>query len=96
MPTLNIVYYDPFNTDEEDYVAAHYLNGERCETIHTFYAAMREWRNKPDRIIPLYEAADARYYPDMAFAGVRAGIFAMGQLFIRNLIREYRCKDKSA
>lgn len=92
---LSIVFYDPFDPDEEAYVAEHYCCGQKREMIAEFYRAMRHWRSE-SRIVPFYEAADARLYPDMAYAGVRAGIFSMGQLLIRNLLREYRTSLRGA
>lgn len=88
MPELNIVYYDPFNPDEEAYVAEHYCDGQRQDLIARFYEAMREWRIKRPPI-PHYEASDMAHYPDMAYAGGRAGILAMGMMIIRNHQREY-------
>lgn len=88
MPELNIVYYDPFNPDEEAYVTEHYCDGQRQDLIATFYQLMREWRIKRPPI-PMYEAADMAHYPDMAYAGSRAGIFAWGMMIIRNHQREY-------
>lgn len=89
MYTLNIVRYDPFDASEEAYIAANYADGERADLVTRFYEAMREFR-KGDWAVPWSDAADARHYPDMAYAGARAGIYSMGQLTIRGLMRQYR------
>lgn len=88
---ISIVFYDPFDAAEEDYVAQHYP--AQCPAlIARFYAAMREWR-QGCRTSPRYEAVDAMYYPDMAYAG-QVGVSAMGQAVIRSLIRQYRIEKE--
>lgn len=86
-PCIGVVRHDPFDADEEAYVAQHYACGERGELIAAFYARMREWwRGQQES--PQHEGVDARHFPDMAYAG-RVGITAMGQAIIRGLIRQY-------
>ena len=93
MPAINIVRYDPFDADEEAYVARHYDAGQRPELVAAFYARMREWW-QGDRTSPQYEAVDARHYPDMAYAG-RVGIYAMGQAIVRGLAQQYRETERA-